>query len=285
MAAATIVYSPNCEEYGHGGQPESPDRVSRTHDLLEREGFEFVAPEPARRDDALTVHREGLVDQIASHTLGFASGGDSQTIYDYALLAVGGAMRAAGLALDGQPAFSLMRPPGHHAGKSSYGGFCYLNNVAIAVQSSLDEVERVAIVDIDCHHGNGTEDIFSGRSEVLYVSLHQSGIYPGTGAESSDHLRNFPLPAGTGPDRYLETLEGALEEVSDFEPQLIAVSAGFDAYKDDPLTNLGLEVDTYHEIAQRLARFRLPLFAALEGGYSDRLPECVLSFLTGFASD
>ncbi|MDP8930031.1 MAG: histone deacetylase, partial [Actinomycetota bacterium] len=127
MAAATIVYSPKCEEYGHGGQAESPDRVSRTHELLEREGFEFLEPEPARRDDALTVHREGLVDQIASHTL-FASGSESQTIYDYALLAVGGAMRAARLALEGQPAFSLMRPPGHHAGKSSYGGFCYLNN-------------------------------------------------------------------------------------------------------------------------------------------------------------
>lgn len=284
MTEVTILYSPKCEEYGHGGQAESPDRVSRTHELLEREGFEFVEPEPASREDALTVHREGLVDQIASHTL-FASGGsDSDTIYDYALLAVGGAMGAARLALEGQPAFSLMRPPGHHAATKSYGGFCYLNNIAIAVQTSLDEVERTAIVDIDCHHGNGTEDIFSGRAEVLYVSLHQSGIYPGTGEESHDQIRNFPLPAGTSPERYLETLEAALEEVRDFEPGLIAVSAGFDTYKDDPLTNLGLEVDTYHEIAQRLARLGPPLFAALEGGYSDRLPDCVLSFLQGWAA-
>lgn len=285
MGDVKIVYSPKCEEYGHGGQAESPDRVSRTRELLQQEGFEFVEPEAASRDDVLTVHHERLVEKVSSHTLSLAGGSGSQTIYDYALLSVGGAMRAARFALDGQRAFSLMRPPGHHASKSSYGGFCYLNNVAVAVQAALGEVERVAIVDIDCHHGDGTEDIFSGRSEVLYVSLHQSGIYPGTGEESSDYVRNFPLQAGTGRERYLDTLEAALEEVREFEPQLIAVSAGFDTYKDDPLTSLGLEVETYHEIASRLTRLGLPLFAALEGGYSDRLPECVLSFLEGLAAD
>lgn len=285
MTDVKIVHSPKCEEYGHGGQAESPERVSRTRELLEQEGFEFVEPEPASRDDVLTVHHERLVEKVSSHTLSLAGGSGSQTIYDYALLSVGGAMRAATYALDGQRAFSLMRPPGHHASRTSYGGFCYFNNVAVAVQSSLGEVERIAIVDVDCHHGNGTEDIFSGRSEVLYVSLHQSGIYPGTGEESRDHIRNFPLPAGTDPEKYLETLDVALEEVRDFEPELIAVSAGFDTYRDDPLTSLGLEVETYHEITSRLTRLGLPLFAALEGGYSDRLPDCVLSFLEGLTGD
>ncbi len=285
MTDVKIVHSPKCEEYGHGGQAESPERVSRTRELLEQEGFEFVEPEAASRDDVLTVHRESLIEKVASHTLSLAGGSDSQTIYDYALLSVGGAKRAARFALDGQRAFSLMRPPGHHASRNSYGGFCYLNNVAVAVQSALGEVARVAIVDIDCHRGDGTQDIFSDRSEVLYVSLHQSGIYPGTGDESRDHIRNFPLPAGTDPDSYLETLDAALEEVRNFEPQLVAVSAGFDTYKDDPLTSLGLEVDTYHEIASRLSRLGPPLFAALEGGYSDRMPDCVLSFLSGLAGD
>lgn len=136
MPGLKIVYSPKCEEYGHGGQAESPDRVSRTHELLEQEGFEFVEPEPASRDDVLTVHHERLVEKVASHTLSLAGGAGSQTIHDYALLSVGGAMRAVEFALDGQPAFSLMRPPGHHASRSSYGGFCYLNNVAVAVQSA-----------------------------------------------------------------------------------------------------------------------------------------------------
>ncbi|MFN2557699.1 MAG: histone deacetylase family protein [Nitriliruptorales bacterium] len=285
MTGMKIVHSPKCEEYGHGGQAESPERVSRTRELLEREGFEFVEPEAASREDVLTVHQEGLVEKVANHTLSLAGGSGSQTIYDYALLSVGGALRAARFALDGQRALSLMRPPGHHASTNSYGGFCYLNNVAVAVQSALGEVERVAIVDIDCHHGDGTEDIFSDRSEVLYVSLHQSGIYPGTGDESRDHIRNFPLPPGTDPDRYRETLDAALEEVRSFEPELIAVSAGFDTYKEDPLTSLGLEVETYHDIGSRLTRLGPPLFAALEGGYSDRLPDCVLSFLSGLTSE
>lgn len=269
-----IVYSSKCAEYARGGHPESPDRVTRTHDYLQSRDFSFVEPDPATRDDVLTVHSEELVSRI-----------ESQEIYEYALLSAGGALKALQLAREGETAFSLMRPPGHHAETNSYGGFCYFNNIAIAVHEALSDVGRVGIVDIDAHHGNGTEEIFLGREEVLYVSLHEGGIYPASGGESRDNARNYPLRSGADPKEYLETLDEALDEVRSFDPEMIAVSAGFDSYQDDPLTRLSLDVDTYEEIGGRIRAFGLPVFAVLEGGYADKLPECIHRFLLGLDED
>ncbi|MFN3301854.1 MAG: histone deacetylase, partial [Patescibacteria group bacterium] len=178
--------------------------------------------------------------------------------------------------------FSLMRPPGHHAGKDFCGGFCYFNNLAIAVAKFLKKDKKVAILDIDCHHGNGTEDIFLGKNNVLYISLHESPLYPGTGLESRFNCLNFPLPPRTQEKEYLQTLEIALEKISQFKPNLLAISAGFDTYKKDPLTYFGLEIDSYQKIGEKIAQLNLPTFSVLEGGYSQSLPLCLYNFIKNF---
>lgn len=185
------------------------------------------------------------------------------------------------LALNGEKSFSLMRPPGHHASRVRLGGFCYFNNIAIASLKAREKVERIAIVDFDCHHGNGTEDIFLGKKDFLYLSLHQSPLYPGTGLVSRENCINYPLPPYTDPAKYLSTLDEGLKKVKHFNPDLLAISAGFDAYKHDPITNLLLEKETYREIGGMLSSLGRPMFAVLEGGYSPDLPECIYQFLIG----
>jgi len=158
-----------------------------------------------------------------------------------------------------------MRPPGHHVGRDFLGGFCYFNNIAIAVKRSG---KRTLILDIDAHHGNGTQDIFLGDPQVVYVSLHRSPLYPGTGLSSVQNCFNFPLPARCGDQVYLETLDRALDRaLQDFQPEQVAISAGFDGYERDPLASLGLSIETYREIGARIAKLGLPVFAVLEGGY------------------
>jgi acetoin utilization deacetylase AcuC-like enzyme len=174
-----------------------------------------------------------------------------------------------------------MRPPGHHAAKNNLGGFCYFNNIAIACLKAQEHVKKIAVVDFDCHHGNGTEDIFLGKENLLYLSLHQSPLYPGTGLKSKDNCINFPLAASTTPDQFLAVFEEGLKEMKKFNPDLLAVSAGFDSYKLDPITNLTLEKSTYKEIGRQLAAIQRPVFAILEGGYSKDLPDCIYQFLSG----
>lgn len=277
-----IIYSEKCLEYSQAGHPESPRRVSATYEFLKSK-YEFVEPKPADERDLLAVHTESLVGQVRS---GDFWDGDSPAypgLYEYAILSAGAAVLAADYAMKGMPSFSLMRPPGHHAGKAFLGGFCYFNNVAIAAVKSLQQVEKVAIIDFDCHHGNGTEDIFLGHDRVLYVSLHQSPLYPGTGFRSELNCRNFPVAAGTGEEAYLATFNDALAEIREFDPGLIGVSAGFDTFKEDPLTGLGLEVGSYEKIGRLIASLDRPVFSVLEGGYSEKLPECIDSYLKGVA--
>jgi len=182
-------------------------------------------------------------------------------------------------------------------------GFCYFNNIAIACAKTLEdrrpktedgkprtEIRKVAILDFDCHHGNGTEDIFRGDERVMFVSLHQSPCYPGTGLASEGNCINYPLSPGTGPEKFLETLDEAMDRIRTFNPQLLAVSAGFDSYKNDPITHMGLEVETFREIGRRIADFTqptsdappLPCFAVLEGGYAREFPQCVDAFVAGW---
>ena len=202
-------------------------------------------------------------------------------IFEHASLSAGGAIDAAMTCLKGEKAFSLMRPPGHHATRNNLGGFCYFNSIAIAALKAKENVDRVAIVDFDCHHGNGTEDIFLGREDFFYLSLHQSPLFPGTGLMSRKNCINYPLHAGIQPDEYLSVFAEGLKKVEDFNPDLLAVSAGFDSYRLDPITNLTLELDTYREIGSMLSGIKRPTFAVLEGGYSSDLPECIYQFLTG----
>ena len=254
-----IIFDERCLEFNEPGHPESPERVRRAAEYL-RERFDFVEPEPAREEDLLLVHTPGLIESVKNLTFYDWDCPRYPNIYEYALLAAGGAILAGEVG-----GFSLMRPPGHHVGRDFLGGFCYFNNIAIAVKRSG---KRTLILDIDAHHGNGTQDIFLGDPQVVYVSLHRSPLYPGTGLSSVQNCFNFPLPARCGDQVYLETLDRALDRaLQDFQPEQVAISAGFDGYERDPLASLGLSIETYREIGARIAKLGLPVFAVLEGGY------------------
>lgn len=279
-----IVFSERCAEYEFPDNPESPQRVKTIYGLLKKKKTVFLEPEPAKEEDILRVHSGKMLAKVKGAEFLDSDTSNSKEMFEYALLSCGGAIKAKDLALQGKTAFSIMRPPGHHAARDSSGGFCYFNNIAVAVDKALDSVEKVAIIDIDCHHGNGTQDIFLGLEGVLYVSLHQIYLYPGSGLKSEKNCLNFPLPAGTGEKGYLDTLKKALEAVNKFSPELIAISAGFDTYKEDPLAGLKLEKETYAKISALISALNRPAFSVLEGGYSDELAGCVGNYLEGWKS-
>ena len=186
--------------------------------------------------------------------------------------------------------FAVVRPPGHHATAARAIGFCLFNNVAVAAryaQARL-EVERVAIVDWDVHHGNGTQAIFWDDPSVLYVSLHQWPFYPGSGGpgEGNETTVNIPLPAGSGDVEYAASFERAVEPaVRAFAPDLLLVSAGFDAHAEDPLAGMEVSERGFGELARRCAGLAPRVAAVLEGGYNlDTLPRLVLAALEGFAA-
>lgn len=277
-----IFYSPECLGYSQAGHPESPARAQYTYEYLEEKGLEFITPEPCTDEDILLAHTKDLLDSVKKGSFLDFDTPAYPGIYDIAKLSAGSTVNAAMHCLNNdEKTFSLMRPPGHHAAKDNLGGFCYFNNIAIASIKAAKDAGKVAIVDFDCHHGNGTEDIMLGRENFLYLSLHQSPLYPGTGLKSRGNCINYPLPAGISPDEFLAALSEGLKEVEKFNPDLLAVSAGFDSYKHDPITNLTLELETYNEIGGMLAGLKRPTFSLLEGGYSKDLPECVYQFLMG----
>jgi len=278
-----IFYSSECLGYSSPGHPESPARTKNTYEYLEKEGYAFTKPAPCSDDDILLAHSPQLLDSVKKGSFVDFDTPVHPGIYDIARLSAGAAVEAAMHCLNAdENSFALMRPPGHHATRNNVGGFCYFNNIVIA--SMKANVPKVAIVDFDCHHGNGTEDIVLGKKGFLYLSLHQSPLFPGTGLKSRDNCINYPLSASTTPEEFLSIFKEGLKKVEAFGPDLLAVSAGFDAYKLDPITNLKLELETYKEIGQELAAFKKPTFAVLEGGYSKDLPECVHHFLLGLES-
>jgi acetoin utilization deacetylase AcuC-like enzyme len=176
-----------------------------------------------------------------------------------------------------------MRPPGHHATPDRAMGFCYLNQIAVAaLVAQRDRGSRVAIWDFDAHHGNGTEDILRGRDGMLFTSVHQSPCYPGTGLSSSGNSRNWPVPPLAPRDQHMEALAASLAEVRAFQPDLVLVSAGFDAYAGDPLTELCLERGDFGTLGVWLRQSGLPAAAVLEGGYSPDLPFLAEAFLRGW---
>ena len=277
-----IIFSPQCLKYESPGHPESPLRVKLAYQFLKQKGLTFIEPAPCKEEDVLAVHSQGLLDAVQSGQFSDADTPNLKGIFEHASLAAGSAIQAQERALKGENAFSLMRPPGHHAGKDTIGGFCYFNNIAIAMKKALKKVKKGAILDLDCHHGNGTQDIFLGNERVLYVSLHQSPLYPGTGLESEENCLNYPLPAGTDGKRYLATLAQALKNIKAFDPELLGISLGFDTYREDPLTNFGLEIAAYRDIGALIKELSIAGFGVLEGGYSQRLGECILEFLSGW---
>lgn len=258
-----IVFSEKCLRYG-SWHIESPKRVVRAYEILKERGYEFIEPEPVREEDLLKVHDPDYIQLLKAGAIEDPDTPAYENIYEYARLSAGGAILASEI-----QGFSLMRPPGHHAGK--YGaalgaytkGFCYINNVAVAVKNFG---KPALILDIDGHHGNGTQEIFQGDQKVVYVSLHRHPHYPGTGYYSEANCWNYPLPADCGEEVYLRTLQEALRKIDMHKIEVVAVSAGFDAFAGD-LASLGLTEKTYEVIGKMLVSLQKPTFFVLEGGY------------------
>jgi acetoin utilization deacetylase AcuC-like enzyme len=266
-----------------GRHPESPQRLAV---LLEAVGS-WTNAIPATVEQVERCHTPAHVERIRGLTGETWLDGDtpaSETSYEAAVLAAGSTIQAA--ASDG---FALVRPPGHHAPADRAMGFCLFNNVAIAARAAQAELglERVAIFDWDVHHGNGTQDIFWDDASVLYASIHQWPFYPGTGGpgEGNATTVNVPLPAGSGDVEYLRAFDEVVEPaVRGFDPDLLLVSAGFDAHADDPIASMEVTGLGFRELASRCRKLAPRVAAALEGGYNlETLPGLVHEALAGFS--
>ena len=282
-----IINDKQCVQYSSPGHPERPERISKSLELFQSQkeiDISWEVPELADDSDLKLGHSSAHLANLKSATSDFD--GDTpayEGIETHARRSAGAALQAMNHARKGKTVFSLMRPPGHHATKNRAMGFCYLNSVAISTLLALKEgEERVAVFDFDVHHGNGTEAILVNHPNVAFYSIHQHPCYPGTGAMNvGDNCFNYPVAPYTPATSHREVIQKALDDMKDFEPSLIAVSAGFDAYKHDPIANEMLEPSDFKWIGQQLQGLGIPFYSLLEGGYSDALPELIMAYLKG----
>jgi acetoin utilization deacetylase AcuC-like enzyme len=275
------------------GHPERPDRIRAIEAELEGRdwlGWERVDAPAATDEQLLRIHPREHIEAVRDHSArGQAFDVDTPTspgTYEAALRAAGGACALAEALLTGgeRTGFSCLRPPGHHAEHATAMGFCLFANVAIAARHALDELgaERVLVVDWDVHHGNGTNALFHDSPEVLFVSIHQWPFWPGSGElidvgerEGEGYSINLPVPAGTGDAAFQSLIEHVVVPAGrEYEPNLILISTGYDAHRNDPLGGLALETSSYGAMSARMrelgAELGAPVGAVLEGGYDLR---------------
>ncbi len=315
-----IIYSQRYLDHDTGPfHPESPTRLKGIVERLERSetmGNEFgvmVDPRYATRKEIELAHTARYVQFVRESCEEGLARLDSDTpicpkSYDIALLAAGGLLLACEKIFSGEflNAFALVRPPGHHAGTNgralgaSSAGFCLFNNAAIAAKKLTEEfgLERVLILDYDCHHGNGTQEIFYKSSKVMYVSLHQDGrtLYPGTGSareigegEGAGYTVNIPFPPGSSDDALLKAMTQLVEPVArQFHPSWILVSVGFDSLHDDPISAMGMSAQGYKDVFERTMKLADTLCkgrcaATLEGGYGKTIPDAALASISAMS--
>lgn len=277
-----LIYNKIFLEHRTESHPESPERLLSFGNLEEDEienGERYLK----------LIYNDDYIHKIKSASKkGQWLDSDTYTnnkSYEVACYAVGASIKVAK-----QNDFALIRPPGHHATINKAMGFCLFNNIAIATKWLNERGKKVLILDLDSHHGNGSQDIFYNTDKVLYTSVHQYPAYPGTGwvnevgeGKGKYNTINIPVPPYTSDDLFVDILSKMIPMIKEkYKPDVVAVSAGFDGHKDDPLLQLNLTVNAYYEIGRLLSNNFRNIFACLEGGYNvEVLPHCVYSFLMG----
>lgn len=298
-------------DHDTGHHPECADRIRRINTTLRNEKWTEKATQvkwkPASRAALERIHGHEYLQSLqrACEAGGGRVESDtvvSQASFDVASYAAGAAIDAVDRVLKGEDkrAFCAIRPPGHHALAQTPMGFCLLNNVAIAAKQAIAEhqLDRVLIIDFDVHHGNGTQDVFYSDPSVLFLSMHRFPFYPGTGDTNETGTgpglgtkKNLPIQYGTPRRRIIEQFERACDEITQaYKPDLVLVSAGFDAHRADPVGDLGLEQEDYQALTDIVVRAsnvssQGRVVSLLEGGYNlDWLPKCVATHLESLSS-
>ncbi len=285
-----VFHDPRCAEYSRPAHPERPQRITATVPILKKRHPDWTwrMPLEASPEMLLRAHSAEHIARVQAAADDFDADSPAHPgVFGHGARAAGAAVDVARAAIAGELSFSLMRPPGHHARREKAMGFCYFSNVAIAALDALAQggTGRVAIWDFDAHHGNGTEEMVANHPQIAFASIHQMPGYPGTGARSSGNISNYPVAPMTPRAAHMDEMQRALDKLLTFKPDLLLVSAGFDAYHRDPITQLMLEGEDFQKCGEWLREINIRAGAVLEGGYSDALPELIDAFLSGWSGE